>query len=213
MPRGCCSSTATRRRSPRTSTSRTIVCSRASASTSSHPNTRGFSGLDGTPTEETLAVDARAAYDYLRGRAHVPASRIVAVRLVAGFSRRRAAGLRGRTGRGHPRGRPGLNRRHRPAAISVLSHSPGDAEQVRFLSSESIGSGAPILFLHSPEDEVIPIWRRAAAVRRGTCGEALRGSTGRPCLRELCGRTARFVATISAFLQQHGLGAGAPAPR
>jgi len=40
------------------------------------PEYRGFSGLEGPPTEEGLAVDARVAYDYLRGTLHIPPSRI-----------------------------------------------------------------------------------------------------------------------------------------
>ena len=60
---------------------------------------------------------------------------------------------------------------------------------------------APILFLHSPEDEVIPIGegRRLYDAARG---EALRGHTGGPCLRELCGRTA---------VHRHDLGVSATA--
>ena len=72
MHRGCCSCTATRRRSPRTSTSRTSVLLKSVGVNILAPEYRGFSGLDGTPTEETLAVDARAAYDYLRGAATFP---------------------------------------------------------------------------------------------------------------------------------------------
>ena len=41
------------------------------------PEYRGFGGLEGVPTEAALAVDARAAYDYLRTVRKVPASRLV----------------------------------------------------------------------------------------------------------------------------------------
>src|SRR5438045_2700642 len=38
---------------------------------------RGFAGLDGSPTERSLDADARAAYEYVRSRLHVPPERIV----------------------------------------------------------------------------------------------------------------------------------------
>jgi dipeptidyl aminopeptidase/acylaminoacyl peptidase len=41
------------------------------------PEYRGFAGLQGVPTEQGLARDARAAYDYLRRTLHADPRRIV----------------------------------------------------------------------------------------------------------------------------------------
>src|SRR5215204_4185399 len=41
------------------------------------PEYRGFAGLDGTPSEASVAADARAAFEYLTGTLEVSPSRIV----------------------------------------------------------------------------------------------------------------------------------------
>ena len=68
---------------------------------------------------------------------------------------------------------------------------------------------APILFLHSPEDEVIPIGegrRLYDAARAEKRFVEVRGGH----VYASAADQPRFVATISAFLQQHGLGAARP---
>lgn len=120
------------------------------------PEYRGFGGLDGLPTEATLAADARAAYDYLRTVRMIPASRLViygwslgsavAVTLASEVD---AAGL---ILEGAPASIVNLEEQQYPFfPIRLLMRNPFDSirriDRVR----------APILFLHSPEDAVIPI--------------------------------------------------------
>ena len=175
------------------------------------PEYRGFSGLDGTPTEETLAVDARAAYDYLRGPLHVPAPRIV----VYGWSLGSAVAVR----LASEVEQAAVILEGAPASIADIGQQQYPFFPIRLVMRSRFDSfqrvdriRAPMLFLHSPEDEVIPIgegrrlYDAARAEKRFVevrGGHVYASSADEP----------RFVATISAFLQQHGLGAGAPAPR
>jgi fermentation-respiration switch protein FrsA (DUF1100 family) len=166
------------------------------------PEYRGFAGLDGAPTEEGLAVDARVAYDYLRGTLHIPPSRIaiygwslgsaVAVRLAAEVDSA-AVILEGA-----------------PASIADVGQQRYPFFPVRlilrskFESLRKIGEvGVPILFLHSPEDEIIPIreGRRLydAAPEKKKFVE-VRG--GHVHASEV--DFARFATVISDFLQQNG---------
>jgi fermentation-respiration switch protein FrsA (DUF1100 family) len=166
------------------------------------PEYRGFSGLEGPPTEEGLAVDARVAYDYLRGTLHIPPSRIaiygwslgsaVAVRLAAEVDE--AAVIL----EGAPASIADIGQQRYPFfPIRLIMRS-------KFESFRRIGRiGVPILFLHSPEDLVIPIreGRRLydAAPGKKTFVE-VRG--GHIHASEV--DFARFASTISDFLQQNG---------
>lgn len=166
------------------------------------PEYRGFSGLQGPPTEEGLAVDARVAYDYLRGTLHVPPSRIA----IYGWSLGSAVAVR-------------LASEVDEAAV-ILEGAPASIADIgqqrypffpirlilrsKFDSFRKIGRiGAPILFLHSPEDQIIPIreGRRLydAAPGKKTFVE-VRG--GHIHASEVDGE--RFAAVISDFLQQSG---------
>ena len=166
------------------------------------PEYRGFSGLEGPPTEEGLAVDARVAYDYLRGTLHIPSSRIaiygwslgsaVAVRLAAEVDEA-AVILEGA-----------------PASIADIGQQRYPFFPIRLLMRSKFDSfrrigriGVPILFLHSPEDLVIPIreGRRLydAAPGKKTFVE-VRG--GHIHASEV--DFARFASAISEFLQQNG---------
>lgn len=120
------------------------------------PEYRGFGGLDGLPTEATLAVDARAAYDYLRTVMKIPASRIV----IYGWSLGSAVAatlasevdVAGLILEGAAASLGNLQRQRYPFfPIRLLTRNPFDSirriDRVR----------APILFLHSSEDEVIPM--------------------------------------------------------
>lgn len=167
------------------------------------PEYRGFSGLDGTPTEETLAADARAAYDYMTGAAHIPASQIVvygwslgsavAVRLAADVPQ--AAVIL----EGAPASLADIGQRRYPFfPIQLVMRS-------RFESIQKVrGIRAPLLFLHSPEDEVIPIAegrrlfeaapdpKRFVEVSGGHVDASQRDET-------------RFVSTIATFLEENGI--------
>jgi dipeptidyl aminopeptidase/acylaminoacyl peptidase len=170
------------------------------------PEYRGYSGLDGTPTEATLGADARAAYAYLQGTAHVPASRII----VYGWSLGSAVAVR-------------LAAEVQPSAV-VLEGAPASIADIgqqqypffpvrlimrnRFDSFRLVDRiHAPLLFLHSPEDAVIPIGegRRLYDAARGekVFAEVRGGHVHASEVDE-----ARFVAVISEFLQQHAVLAG-----
>ena len=173
------------------------------------PEYRGFSGLGGTPTEETLAVDARAAYDYLRGPVQVPASRIV----IYGWSLGSAVAVR----LASEVEEAAVVLEGAPASIADIGQMQYPFFPIRLVMRSKFDSfrrvdriRSPILFLHSPDDAVIPIGegRRLYAAARGEKsfvevrgGHVYASDADQP----------RFVATISAFLEQHGLGPHVPA--
>ena len=133
------------------------------------PEYHGFAGLGGAPTEALLASDARAAYDYLRTVRRAAPSRIV----IYGWSlgSRGGGGARIQKLKKRPSSSKGLRHRscrHQPAALPVVSHSAADAQSVRVIQKITRVE-APILFLHSPEDAVIPIaeGRRLYEAARG----------------------------------------------
>jgi fermentation-respiration switch protein FrsA (DUF1100 family) len=120
------------------------------------PEYRGFGGLAGLPTERVLAADARAAYDYLHTTRKVAPSRLV----IYGWSLGSAVAV-------------SLASEVEAAAV-ILEGAPAslvDIGQerypffpVRLLMRNPFESihridriRAPILFLHSPEDAIIPI--------------------------------------------------------
>ncbi len=166
------------------------------------PEYRGFSGLPGTPTEEGLAADARAAYQYLLDLG-VPSSRII----IYGWSLGSAVGVR-------------LAADVDPAAV-ILEGAPASIAAIgqqqypffpvrlvmrnRFESILRIGRiRAPILFLHSPEDAVIPFAEGRRLYDAATAPKTLvevRG--GHVHASEVDART--FRSAISAFLERNGL--------
>ena len=120
------------------------------------PEYRGYNGLDGVPSEETVAADARAAYDYLRQHEALAAERVVvygwslgaaiAVRLAATVDVR-AVILEGA-----------------PASVVDIGQAQYPIFPVRWIirnpfnAIDQVGRiRAPLLFLHSPEDVVIPL--------------------------------------------------------
>ncbi len=173
------------------------------------PEYGGFSGLKGIPTEESLATDARAAYEYLKGPAGIPPSRItvygwslgsaVAVRLAAEVE---AAAV---ILEGAPASLADIGQQRYPFfPIHMVMRS-------KFESIRRVGGiRAPMLFLHSPHDEVIPIaegrrlYDAATANRRFV--EVGGGHVNASQVDE-----DRFVAAISAFMKEHGLAGARPA--
>ena len=120
------------------------------------PEYRGFGGLDGTPTEGTVTTDARRGYDYLRNTLGIAPDRIV----IYGWSLGSAVAVNLAS--------------QVPAAAVILEGAPASlvaigkrqypwmpVETVMRNPFESIGKikriTAPMLFIHSPEDAVIPI--------------------------------------------------------
>ncbi len=167
------------------------------------PEYRGFAGLEGVPTESLLAADARAAYDYLRTVRHVAPSRIV----IYGWSLGSAVAV-------------GLAAEVEQAAV-ILEGAPASLADVgqdrypffpiRWLMRNPFDSiqridrvRAPLLFLHSPEDAVIPIaeGRRLYVAARGekTFVEVRGGHVDATNVD-----TARFYGAVRTFLASHQL--------
>jgi pimeloyl-ACP methyl ester carboxylesterase len=167
------------------------------------PEYRGFGGLGGTPTEEALAVDARAAYDYLSGVRGIPASRIViygwslgsavAVRLAAEVDE--AAVIL----EGAPASIADIGQQHYPFfPVRLVMRS-------RFESFRRINRiRAPLLFLHSPEDEVIPIGEGRRLYDAATAQKQFVEVRGGHVYASETDQ-ARFVSAISGFLQKNGI--------
>jgi fermentation-respiration switch protein FrsA (DUF1100 family) len=119
------------------------------------PEYRGFGGLEGVPTERSLCLDARAAYDYLRARLGVPPERIV----IYGWSLGSAVAVDLASHvdesalilEGAPASLVAVGERRYPfMPIRLVMRNPFESiTKIRAVDS-------PVLFLHSPEDEVIP---------------------------------------------------------
>jgi uncharacterized protein len=167
------------------------------------PEYRGFGGLDGVPTEPLLAADARAAYEYLRTARHVPPSRLVIYGWSLGSAV--AVGLASETQQaalileGAPASLVDIGQQRYPFfPIRLLMRNP--FESIRRIRNVQ----APTLFLHSPEDAVIPIaeGRRLFAAAGGdkTFVEVRGGHVD-----AINVDTARFYGAIHTFLTTHGL--------
>lgn len=167
------------------------------------PEYHGFAGLGDVPTEALLASDARAAYDYLRTARRVAPSRIVIYGWSLGSAV--AVGLASEVEEaavileGAPASLVDINRRRYPLfPIRLLMRNPFDSIQ------RISRVGAPILFLHSPEDAVIPIaeGRRLYEAARGekTFVEVRGGHVDATTVD-----TQHFYGAIRTFLADHQL--------
>jgi uncharacterized protein len=167
------------------------------------PEYRGFGGLDGVPTEAALEADARVGYEYLRVTRGIPASRIViygwslgsAVAVDVASQVDQAAVIL----EGAPASLVDIGQ-HRYPFFPVRLIMRNQFESIRQI--DRIRS--PILFLHSPDDAVIPI----AEGRR--LFEAARGD--KMFVEVLGGHVhasevdaSHFYDAIAPFLKQHGL--------
>ena len=167
------------------------------------PEYRGFAGLDGVPTEAVLAEDARAAYDYLRTTRKIAPSRIVIYGWSLGAAV--AVGLASETEQGAvvlegaPASLVDIGQRRYPFfPIRLIMRNPFESlQRIRRIR-------APILFLHSPEDAVIPIeeGRRLydAAAGEKTFIEVRGGHVDATNVD-----TERFYSAIRTFLAAHRL--------
>jgi hypothetical protein len=119
------------------------------------PEYRGYNGLAGIPSEAGVAADARAGYDYLRNRLNVPPDRLI----IFGWSLGAAVAVE-------------LASQVEAAAV-VLEGAPASVVDIGadrypmfpirwiirnpFNAVERVSAiRAPLLFLHSPEDAIIP---------------------------------------------------------
>jgi hypothetical protein len=120
------------------------------------PEYRGYAGLQGIPTEAGLARDARDAYDYLRQHLHADPRQIV----IYGWSLGSAVAVNLASQveeaavvlEGAPASIVAIGEQRYPFfPIRMLIRNP-------FESITRIGRvGSPLLFLHSPEDTIVPI--------------------------------------------------------
>ena len=120
------------------------------------PEYHGYNGLPGVPSEATVAADARAGYDYLRTNERVPVGRLV----IFGWSLGAAIAV-DLASRVEARA---VILEGAPASIVDIGQSRYPMFPIRliirnpFRAIDRVGGiRAPLLFLHSPEDTVIPL--------------------------------------------------------
>lgn len=119
------------------------------------PEYRGYHGLDGPPSEAGVAADARAAYDYLRDREGIPAERLV----IFGWSLGAAVAV----GLASTVDARAVVLEGAPASIAHIGQEQYPLFPIRWIirnpfnAIETVGGiRAPLLFLHSPEDTIVP---------------------------------------------------------
>ena len=162
------------------------------------PEYRGFGGLGGVPTEAGLAEDATRAYTWLRNVRHVDPRRIViygwslgsAVAVTLASQVEEAAVIL----EGAPASVVAIGEQRYPLfPIRLLIRNPFES----ILRIPKIGS--PVLFLHSPEDDTIPIseGRRLfnAALQPKQFVEVIGGH------KNACEKDPHFFTAIRTFLQ------------
>jgi hypothetical protein len=117
---------------------------------------RGFGGVAGVPTEAGIEADARSGYDYLRTQRHVDPHRIV----IYGWSLGSAVAV----DLASHVDNAGMILEGAPASVVAIGQERYPIFPIRLLIRnpfESIlkigGVKSPMLFLHSPEDVVVPI--------------------------------------------------------
>jgi fermentation-respiration switch protein FrsA (DUF1100 family) len=167
------------------------------------PEYRGFAGLPGGPTEAGLYADARAAFDYLTGTLHVPPTRIV----IYGWSLGSAVAVdlaahvdeAAVVLEGAPASLVAIGARRYPLfPIRLIMRNPFES----IAKVEQVHS--PMLFLHSPEDEIVPyedghrLYDRARPPKRFV--DVRGGHIDANQVDE-----AVFFSAIRAFLGEYGL--------
>ena len=166
------------------------------------PEYRGFAGVEGVPTEAGLNADARAAYEYIRQHFRVDPRRIV----IYGWSLGSAVAVdlasnvdeAGLILEGAPASLVAIGERRYPYfPIRLLIRNPFES----ILKIDKVRS--PVLFLHSPEDVIIPIQegRRLfdAAPQPKQFVEVTGGHVYAP------ERDPGFFTAVRTFLQSHRL--------
>lgn len=167
------------------------------------PEYRGYGGLPGTPSERGLDEDGRAAYEYLRAQEHVEAARIVIYGWSLGsgvaidLASHVAAGAV--ILEGAPASLVAIGEQQYPMfPIRLIMRNPFDS----ILKIDRVR--APLLFLHSPEDTIVPIseGRRLfdAAVSPKAFVEVPGGH-----IHASETKPAVFYGAVRSFLQEHRL--------
>jgi pimeloyl-ACP methyl ester carboxylesterase len=166
------------------------------------PEYPGFGGVDGSPSELSLERTARIAYEFVRSGLKVPPERII----VYGWSLGSAVAVDLTS--------------HVPEAAVVLEGAPASIAAVGeqrypwlpvrmvirnpFESIAKVGGvHAPLLFLHSPQDEIVPIeeGRRLFAAAHDP-KQFVEVSGGHVYASE---RDPHFFNAVKTFLAAHGL--------
>ena len=167
------------------------------------PEYRGFGGLDGVPSESSVTADARYGYDYLRQQLGVPAGRIV----IYGWSLGSAVAVNVASEvpsaavilEGAPASLVAIGARQYPwMPIRLVMRNPFES----ILKVPKID--APMLFLHSADDELIPIEegrRLFDAAREPKQFVEIAGGHTRPAEVD----APRMFGAIRAFLQRSDL--------
>jgi fermentation-respiration switch protein FrsA (DUF1100 family) len=170
------------------------------------PEYRGFGGLEGVPTGDALASDARAAYDYLRVTQRVEPARLV----IYGWSLGSALAIDLASElpaaavivEGAPSSLADLGQQRYPFfPVRLLMRDPFDS--VRKIASVP----SPVLVMHSRSDDVIP-FEEGRKLFDAAAGEKsfaeVRG--GHLTAADVDGE--QVSGSVRAFLEQHGVLAG-----
>ncbi len=163
---------------------------------------RGFGGMEGVPTEAGLDADARSAYAYLRQSLHADPRRII----IYGWSLGSAVAvdLASHVDKaavileGAPASLVAIGARRYPYfPIRLLIRNPFES----ILKIDKIGG--PVLFLHSPEDAVIPFEEGRKLYSAAPFPKQFVEVTGGHVYA--VEKDPRFFPTIRAFLQAQRL--------
>ena len=166
------------------------------------PEYRGFGGLGGVPTESGLAEDARRAYDTLRREKKIEPRRIIIYGWSLGSAV--AVNLASRVDEA------AVILEGAPASIVAIGQQRYPYFPIRWLIRnpfESIARvdkiASPTLFLHSPEDVIIPIAEgRKLFEAAPQPKQFVEVDGGHVYAAE---RDPRFFPALRAFLQAHQL--------
>jgi fermentation-respiration switch protein FrsA (DUF1100 family) len=163
---------------------------------------RGFGGLGGVPTEAGVGEDARRWYDYLRNQRHVDPRRIV----IYGWSLGSAVAVT----LASQVDEAAVILEGAPASVVAIGQQQYPYFPIRLLIRnpfESINRidriGSPVLFLHSPEDTVIPFAEgRKLFAAAPAPKQFVEVSGGHVYASE---KDPRFFPAVRAFLQAQRL--------
>jgi fermentation-respiration switch protein FrsA (DUF1100 family) len=167
------------------------------------PEYRGFGGLAGVPSEMAVAADARVAFDYLTITRHVSPTRIV----IYGWSLGSAVAvhLAAQVTAG------GVILEGAPASLVALGQQQYPLFPIRLLMRNPFESilriqrvSAPLLFLHSPEDDIVPIAEGRRLYDAATSPKRFVEVRGGHIYANDVDK-AVFYGAIRAFLDEYGL--------